>query len=811
MSATSFTIGRRLSDGFAMFAVMWLSMLCLIYVAYGEATRTFERFQGAKLAGQAQVVENTMETYLRAGLDLKQFIGFGPLANQILESDTTIASLIVTDAAGDIVFVAGEDSSASDLVATLPEGARATAVGANGDFLLQEVSGHYRVTVPLDDKFEQVGELYITMPTSAVTDYVWAYFEAILLYSVIPAFLFATMIVIYDRRLQSSRIPWAQIVFAVIFLASSAVVITSLISLYSQGAQSKAQALAQSLGQRLSPIVEFNLNLEEIDGIDQVFAEYLVVNPDLSSAALTVDETIVIDTDTSRIGKTWVVDDENYQYVVDLTADDYRNVKVAVELPSGVVLGEILRSVKNFAALFIASAFLANLFFQVGGATVRRALEQPRAGEQSIEQSDWLLDYVKPVFFLGVLAEHLTYAFLPQHVHKVAAASAIPEAWSAMPFMLYYAVFAATLIPAGWAAQRFSPRPLMYIGLLMAGLGLAATAMAPDFWSLVAARSVSGIGQGMLFIGVQSYLLAVSSPKNKTQAAGIIVYGFQGGMISGMAVGSLLVGSMGPNGVFALSAVIGVVAALYAVVTVPVLDGKALSRIATNTGSSLFADVGRAMRNREFIGAMFSIGLPAKAVLTGVISFAMPLLLSQALYAQEDIGQIIMIYALAVVASSQLIAPRVDRSGDPRMVLFQGAALSGVGLMMVGAAGMFPQELIASYGEGATTVLLVLGIGAVGIAHGFINAPVVTYIAGTKLAGTIGQAAATSTYRFLERIGHVAGPMIVGQMFFWFSNDWSAIGFIGAAIVLLGLLFLSLSGASAGGTSRNDDLRPAQA
>ncbi len=817
MDRTSFSFGRRVSDGVAMFAVMWLSMLCLIYVAYGEATRTYERFQGDKLAGQAQIVQNAMETYLRSGLALRQFVGFGGLANQILESDSSISSLIVTDPAGTIVFVAGEDAVAETgetiAVAKVSEkvgGAAVTKVGANGDFKLERVDGRYRVVVPLNDKFESVGRLYITMPTAAVTDYVWQYFEAILLYSIAPALIFAIFMAVYGRQLQGARVPWAQITFAFIFLTSAAVVIVALISLYSVGAQAKAQALAESLGQRLSPIIQFNLNLEEIEGLDKVFKEYLVVNPDLSSAALTVDDKIVIHTDPERLGKTWVLDKDNYQYVVDLTPNDLRNVKVAVELPSDVVIGEILRSVKNFAALFIASAFLANLFFQVGGATVRRALAQNRRGETAPEEQGWLVDYVKPVFFLGVLAEHLTYAFLPQHVQAIAKASGVAEGWAMTPFMLFYACFALTLVPAGFAAQRFSPRPLMYIGLILAGIGLLGTTLAEDFWTIVLARGFAGIGQGMLFIGVQAYLLAVSSAHNKTQASAIIVYGFQGGMISGMAVGSLLVGTMGPTGVFTLGAIIAIVAAAYAIGTVPALDREAVNRIASSSSSnSLFSGVGRAMRNAEFMGAMVSIGLPAKAVLTGVVSFALPLLLSQALYPQEDIGQIIMIYALSVVVSSQFVAPYVDRIGDARTVLFQGTVLSGIGLLLVAGAGVYAAELAVQYGDAASTVALVLGIGLIGVAHGFINAPIVTYVSGTQLATSIGPAAATSTYRFLERIGHVAGPMLVGQMFLWFSNDWSAIGFIGGSIIILGVLCYMLTGTPP--RQGAEDARPAGA
>ena len=57
----------------------------------------------------------------------------------------------------------------------------------------------------------------------------------------------------------------------------------------------------------------------------------------------------------------------------------------------------------------------------------------------------------------------------------------------------------------------------------------------------------------MLFIGIQAYILAVASPEKKTQGAAIIVFGFQGGMISGMAIGSLLVNYLEPHGVFVVS------------------------------------------------------------------------------------------------------------------------------------------------------------------------------------------------------------------------------------------------------------------
>lgn len=84
------------------------------------------------------------------------------------------------------------------------------------------------------------------------------------------------------------------------FLVSSAGVIATLITLYSDGAQAKARALAGSLGQRLSDVVAFNISIDEIQGLDWTFGEYLKLNPDISAASLTVDNRIVIHTEPQQ-------------------------------------------------------------------------------------------------------------------------------------------------------------------------------------------------------------------------------------------------------------------------------------------------------------------------------------------------------------------------------------------------------------------------------------------------------------------------------------------------------------------------------
>ena len=127
---------------------------------------------------------------------------------------------------------------------------------------------------------------------------------------------------------------------------------------------------------------------------------------------------------------------------------------------------------------------------------------------------------------------------------------------------------------------------------------------------------------------MQSYILAVAAPERRTQGATIIVFGFQGGMIAGMAIGSLLVINLGPGGVFMLGAVAAVLIALYASVVIPAEASRArIEGELAGTLGQLRRELLQALRSRSLLATIGLVGLPAKAVLTGVIVFALPLLL----------------------------------------------------------------------------------------------------------------------------------------------------------------------------------------
>ncbi len=771
--------GRRLIQAATMFVVTALSLLLLLYVSYGDGKRTYEQMHIEKMTANGLIIQTAIENFLRDGLPLKQYAGFAPLATPMLEGED-LDAMTVYDQKGRPVFQVIDQI----IKAPLPDPSDAVR-NIRRESKIEYTPTHYQLVIPLRTRFETVGSLVIDSPTEVVVKRIRAAFYPLLLGALGVSALFSAIVLLGLAYLRNSRIPWLQIGYAVTFVAVSTAVIGTLVSLYFTGVEGKSRAAAVTLSQRLHDVVKFNLQFKDIDGLTKVFSEFRGVNSGIKDVVLVENGRVAIAADSAKNNKRFVSDHRDFEYEIPVqTSDEKRKTSLLVTVPRDIVFERVVRSVKNFAALFIASAFLALLLLQVA-ATLQDVNRTSSDEKTPLATSQTGLIMMKPVFFLAVFLDSLTYSFLPKFMNEAALAAGLSAGYASMPFTAYYLCFALSLLPAGNLVERYGPKPLILSGMVLAGAGVAGMFFPLEIYGLTALRSIAGIGQGVLLIGVQSYILLAASPEKKTQGAAIIVFGFQGGMLSGTALGSLLVSQLQPQGVFVTAGFVAAIAFVYSVMLVPHLVPAQQVPAGLNMAIRKLAnDIRNVITNLEFLKVILCIGVPAKAVLTGTITFAMPLLLGQYGYRSEEIGQIVMLYGLGVIVATSYASRLVDRTKNSEGILFMGAVMSGLGLLMVGLLG-------SSYlGNGPlSTVIVVAGTVLVGLAHGFINAPVVTHVAHLELSSRVGATPVTTSYRFLERSGHIAGPFIIAQLFMIFGQDAFIIAWIGLATIILGLIF----------------------
>ncbi len=727
-----------------------LALGLLLYVAWGDGRRTWAGFVAETMAAQGALVQAPLEAFLREGLPLGQFPGFAGLAEAILAADPGLSGIAATDAAGTDVFVAG---AAPPPVAAGPEAQAMARVVARRD-------GALVVALPLRSRYETVGALTLATPLAVVEEPIAGKARDFIAGAVGAALGLAAT----AAGLGAARRRTAGAIFAAGYGLVAVGVVVALAQLYAEGAERRAQALAETLAQRLAPIYAFGLTLEDVDGLDALFAAYRALNPDILAAGLVAGGVVVAHDDPAALGAVWSPGPGAYDFAAAVPAAPGAAVLAAVALPSEVVWRAVARSAKNFAALFLAAALVAAFAFGAArGGVDAAATRRARLG---------------PLFFAAVAAESLAAGFLPQLVREAAAAGGWPPSAAPAAFTAYFAAFTAALAAGGVWCARSGPRWCAAVGAALAAAGALGPALAQDFATLAGGRLVSGLGQGLLLIAVQSAALTEAGPGQRARAAVLIVFGFNGGMLTGAAVGALLVTDLGPSGVFAAAA--GLALAVAAGACVALAGAPRAARRARRPASSALAEPG-------FLRALLLIGAPAKAVLTGVAGFAMPLTLADRGWAAEDIGQAIMLYGAGVLAASGPVAAWVDRSGRAETALALGALGSAVALALIGLdAG--PQGPLARLAPELALGPAQAAIGALllGLSHGFVNAPVVAFVA----ARAADPASTAARYRVAERSGHVAGPLLIGHLVFLAGDPGRGVAMAGLGVAALAAAFL---------------------
>jgi predicted MFS family arabinose efflux permease len=364
-------------------------------------------------------------------------------------------------------------------------------------------------------------------------------------------------------------------------------------------------------------------------------------------------------------------------------------------------------------------------------------------------------------------------------------------------FGVYFLCFALVLAPAGRYAARHNLRNMMVFGLALCAAGLLLLAAAGGFYQILLARAVSAAGQGILLIAVQSYLLRLEDGGNVAGGASVIVLGFNIGTISGTAIGALLVATLGEHAVFWIGALIAVFCMAYTFWMVrDDGGGRPLPASADDSEGGATGGIWRVLFNFELLKTILLVGIPTKAVFAGVLIFAMPIILQQQGFEHDLIGQMLIFYSIGILITTSFIRPIIGFLRATSVALLVGSIGAGAGLLLIGSQGWLLDAAVhAGWCEGdckpVNALAIVAGVLVLGLFHGLIHAPVVSYI--TRIPGTerVGKSVVAANYRLLERVGHMIGPPVAAALLLAADGSLQLMHviYLGGGIIAAGLAF----------------------
>lgn len=359
---------RNIFFTFPIILIFIFFLLLLVYIGYGEANRKSAKFQIGKLVSQATIVKNAFDSFLQAGLPLKQFTGFASLSKNLILSDPKIENIQVRDNHQQLIFFQTQPHFPlkpmhRELLQRIYKPTELDLKETQKKYRVEESDATFKVILPLTRKFGKVGEIIIESKQADIFQIPHEKYQNVFYAYLTISLLFIIFIIIYELIFPNQKTRKAALYVAFIsgFLAMSLFIGINLFQIYKQGAQANAKALSNSMAQRLKTVIELGIDFKDLTGINAVFQKYKNNMPEIHAITLTEHGIAHYHTDEKAIGKPYTIPSDNYGYLVSL--NETRQLQLVLTIPKKLILNEVLDSLKEFIILFIVISLIAIIFF----------------------------------------------------------------------------------------------------------------------------------------------------------------------------------------------------------------------------------------------------------------------------------------------------------------------------------------------------------------------------------------------------------------------------------------------------------------
>lgn len=322
----------------------------------------------------------------------------------------------------------------------------------------------------------------------------------------------------------------------------------------------------------------------------------------------------------------------------------------------------------------------------------------------------------------------------------------------------------------GALSDRFGRRPVLLASLFGFGLDYLFMAFAPSIGWLFVSRVIAGI-MGASFTTGAAYIADVSPPEKRAQNFGMIGAVFGLGFIIGPLTGGLL-GQYGARVPFIAAATLALVNWLFGFFVLPESLKPEHRRAIDWKRANPVGSVGNLRRYPVIFGLVASLVLvqiAAHAVQSNWSYYT----IEKFHWTERTVGASLAVVGLAVaIVQGGLIRTVIPRLGQQRSVYF--------GLLFY-SAGFFLYAF-------ATSTWMMFAFTAIYCMGGIAGPAIQGLISGQVPPNEQGQLQGALTS--MMSLTSIVGPLLMANVFAWFSGPQAPFYFPGAALALGGLLSL---------------------
>ena len=402
------------------------------------------------------------------------------------------------------------------------------------------------------------------------------------------------------------------------------------------------------------------------------------------------------------------------------------------------------------------------------------------------------VSYIRLPLFMFFLSEAILRPILPQFLGQFAPPDTDPGLRIGQIMAGFMAASLISVLVGSILAERFGVRRIFFWGAILSAVGIAGHLAAQGFATILLSRSLTGFGYGLVYAAAQIYINQHSKLDRRSSGFSVFFAVVVSAEICGPALGGVLADRLGLASALVAATVVAAISAalcmLFISRLVPELtDASGTPEDATEEDAegqveghapSLRWDAFRTvLLNPRFMVAMVCFAIPSKALLTGGLFLLMPLAVVGSGGSASDSARVIMAYGIAILLLAPIMSPLADRWRKFHLWVAVGCCIAGIGLVL--------PHTWDTLGQGSLIVLMVATL-LFGVGQTLSIPAQISYLmqVSEKRASETSAGAVLGTFRFIERLGSLFGPLVASGLLLT-STPEEALMLMGIAAVLL--------------------------
>lgn len=771
--------------------ILLLSQAFMIVLVANSFEKIHVASELARYAVAQKDFKRQLEGALRFGKTLDNLLGMDRLIARSAESYDDLTNIVVYSAYGDVLYSLHPVDQFPAFL-DFPPGEQGKPISLADPLLeARETSQAYQIALPLfgpgqswmgnESTTVQAGTVVFAFSKHTIRDGIRLFWQQRLLFGLAISAAAALALFLLLRRVRKQDMAALR---KIIFVRVLLVTILAQIGFAGLSARQfhhdhvrvlteRVHAQLDLLRLEVERVLARGVSLERVSRMDEYLLEILENNPEVARLDLLDAHGAPLAQavgETARPSLLFSAADLDILLPVTGPDPDTQVGSLCATLNAAAlhaVLWKIL--VDSLTVALIASLFIVEqIYFLVS--RIRERPDKSRPPDTERENLDTLL-LARFAAFAFLFAFALPVSFVPLQMRELYAPMwGLPrDLVLGLPISLEMLCALLASLVAGATADRRGWRPPFLAGVLVTAAGLFFCSQAANGLQYILARGVCGLGYGLSWMSLQTFLFTQSTPSTRAQGSSHFVAGIFSGHICGTALGGMLAERMGFNAVFLVGAILMTCSLL--------LFFLFMRRIPEQIakGPAVLVEpraVLRYLTNRNTFALIFCCVIPFSICQVGLLFFATPLYLNQLGVNQSDIGRVLMIYGLSVVYLAPQISKIVDRRERKTPFIVAGGLVGGLGLALLFAHQGFLAVMAAIF--------------LLGVASSIGSSAQTAFALKSRATQELGPGKAMAIQRAMDKLGQMLGPLLLGLLMSGVS--------IAQGLVVLGLGYMLLSG-----------------